>query len=387
MLTIAAGILLVLTLAYLAVILLLCGGLLSLKASGQPRGLTYSVVIAAHNEEANIDAVLNSVFAQGLPAERYEVILVNDRSTDDTAARAQAFSARHPNLCVITIAQVPPGISPKKHAVSTGIARARHEIIVLTDADCLVPSTWLATIDRNFENDTGLVQGITTYVYVDGIDRTFFGLQAIDFLSHGIVAAGAIGAGIPLNSNANNMAFRRGVFEAVGGYGSVGSVVSGDDDLLLQKVWASRRWEIRYMNDAAGAVQTLPTPTIHGVFEQRKRWASKTVHYNARQVAVLATVFAFYLGIPGALVLGALRPSFALAALGMLAVKLAGEAFLLVPGTAMFKQAALRPYIAPASVIQLPLVLYAVIGGVFGRFNWKGQRFGRRAVRGTAPQA
>lgn len=168
-----------------------------------------------------------------------------------------------------------------------------------------MPTDWLATIDHYFSGTTGLVQGITTYARPDGMNRYFFGLQAMDFLSHGIVAAAAIGGGLPLNSNANNFAFRKNAFNDAGGYGSIlQKAVSGDDDLLLQRIAWSGKWSVTFMADAAGAVTTQPVPTLRGVFEQRKRWGSKTINYAPRQAMFLSGVFLFYCCIAASWVAG-----------------------------------------------------------------------------------
>ena len=312
------------SLYYLCATLFLYSGLKRislLPVKAHPQSLTFSVIIAAHNEETNIGPCLESVLAQTIDHDRFEVIVVNDRSTDRTAAIAQQLARTHAELTVCSITKTPAGWSPKKYAVSRGIACSRNEIIVFTDADCLVPALWLETIDGFFDANVGLVQGITTYCSVNGLNKIFFGMQALDFLSHGVVAAAAIGARFPLNSNANNMAFRKKAFDDVGGYGDVGGVVSGDDDLLVQRIWKSGAWHIRYMADAKGSVQTYPALTVSALFEQRKRWGSKTVHYNRMQTFFLAGIFCFYcsctVGIVGALFV----PKLWLAAAGMIMVK------------------------------------------------------------------
>jgi cellulose synthase/poly-beta-1,6-N-acetylglucosamine synthase-like glycosyltransferase len=261
--------------------------------------------------------------------------------------------------------------------VLQGIKKAKEEIIVFTDADCLVPPTWLETLGRYFDENTGLVQGITAYEYVPGMNRFFFGIQAVDFLSHGVVSAAAIGANLPLNSNANNFAFRKKAFDEASGYGADSAVVSGDDDLLLQRIWRNTPWRIWYMADAAGKVTTLPTETARGVFEQRKRWGSKTVHYNAAQIAVLSSVFLFYASIPAMFFAGFFKPVLFTLCGGLFFVKLLGELVLMIPGTKLFGEQQLRKYLFPASLIQLPMVLTAVVLGVFGKFIWKDQRFSR----------
>jgi len=311
---------------------------------------------------------------------RYEVIVVDDRSTDDTPQILRDAAATHKNLRVVTITETPPGTSPKKHAVTTAIAAAQNEIIVFTDADCVAPPTWLSCINDAFANNsTALVQGITTYSYPTGMNRLFWGLQSVDFLSHGIISAAAITAGLPINSNANNMAFRREAFNEVGGYGKENKVVLGDDDHLLQRVWAHGKG-IAFMTDPAGAVETAPTPTVAALFEQRRRWGSVTVHYKARQIALLSAVFAFYLTIAASAVAAIFFPTDYLPVfISLMLVKLTGELALMIPGTRIFRKKYLRKYILPASIIQLPMVLIAVVSGVFGRFEWKGQKTGRTA--------
>jgi cellulose synthase/poly-beta-1,6-N-acetylglucosamine synthase-like glycosyltransferase len=369
-----------LSLVYFCIIIFLRAGLRRLSIpSNTPNNLTFSVVIAAHNEEQNIEKCMTSVLSQTIGLARYEVILVNDRSSDATAKIAGAIAGRYSNVSVITVDQTPPGMSPKKYAVGQGIAAARNEIIVFTDADCVVPATWLETIDRYLDEKTGLVQGITAYEYVPGMNQLFFGLQAVDFLSHGVVAAAAIGAGLPLNSNANNFAFRKKAFDDAQGYGEQAAVVSGDDDLLLQRIWRSGKWRIRYMADNDGKVGTRPTPTLRSLFEQRKRWGSKTVHYRAKQVCLLSSVFLFYTVTAATFCAGFFSPGAFAACGGMLLVKVLGEAVLMIPGARLFGEKRLLKFLALASLIQLPVVLAAVALGVFGRFSWKGKRFSRKS--------
>jgi cellulose synthase/poly-beta-1,6-N-acetylglucosamine synthase-like glycosyltransferase len=368
---------------YFGVVIFLRAGLRRLKPSGAPQNMTFSVVIAARNEEKTLGRCLESVLSQGLPQERYEVIVVNDRSDDRTGAVCEEYCRRFSALSHIIIRETPSGVAPKKHAVAAGIARARNEVIVLTDADCAVPPGWLESIDRNFTEATDLVQGSTSYCFPGHMNRLFFNLQAVEFFSHVVVAAAAMGAGLPLNANANNCAFRKRAYDSVEGYGSrAKSVVSGDDDLLLQRIAENRKGSASFMADPAGAVTTRPATTLRGMFEQRKRWGSKTVHYGTRQVLFLSGIFVFYCCIPAAVAAGFFNTIFFPAACAMFAGKVLGEYLLMLPGTALLHQKELRVYILPASLLQLPLVLAAVVSGVFGKFSWKGTEY-RRTVPGV----
>jgi hypothetical protein len=122
-------------------------------------------------------------------------------------------------------------------------------------------------------------------------------------------------------------------------------------------------------------VETAPTPTPAALFEQRRRWGSVTVHYGARQIALLSAVFAFYLTIAATAAASIFSPARWLPLfLSLMLVKLTGELALMIPGTRIFRKEHLRKYIVPASIIQLPMVLAAVLFGVFGKFEWKGLR-------------
>jgi len=363
---------------YLSIIAFLFRGLLSLKKGDRPNNCKFTVVIAARNEEKNLHECLNSVLCQTIGSARYEVILVNDRSKDATLAIGNAWAQKVPNLTVLSITETPYGVSPKKHAVMTGIKTSKNSIIVCTDADCIVPQTWLETIDAYFTDNVGLVQGITSYERPTGMNPFFFGLQAVDFCSHGVVSAAAIGANVPINSNANNFAFRKKAFEDAGGYGVHSAVISGDDDMLLQRIANKTHWRIRYMPDTRGAVTTQPTKTPQAVAEQRKRWGSKTIHYGHLQICMLTAIFAFYCSILGMFGWEVFNLNgFRLCAM-MFIVKIIGELLLMIPGTKMMRQTHLRKFLIVASVIQLPMVVWAVFSGVFGKFSWKDQEFKRK---------
>jgi len=377
------------TAAFVAVILFLRNGLYKLPSFHAPaeHGRSeirnkFSIIVAARNEAQNLPACLRSLLSQDIPADRYEVVVADDRSTDATPRILRDAEALHPNLRTVTITETPRGVSPKKHAVTTAIAASKNEIIVFTDADCVAPPTWLSCIDACFADaGTALLQGVTTYSYPPGMNRLFWGLQSVDFLSHGIIAAAAVAADLPINANANNMAFRREVFERVGGYGGNTDVVPGDDDQLLQRVWAygrrSRKRGVAFMTDPAGAVETAPTRTLSMLFEQRRRWGAVTVYYGVRQIALLSAVFAFYLTIAATAFISIFSPAVYLPIfLSLMFVKLAGELVLMIPGTRIFGKKNLRKYILPASIVHLPMVLLSVLFGVFGGFKWKGKKTG-----------
>jgi glycosyltransferase involved in cell wall biosynthesis len=152
-------------------------GLTKLKPGTNDWQYSMSVIIPTRNEEANIRACLEGLLAQDYPQYFYEIIVVNDRSTDKTAAIVEEMRKQHPRIRLVDVTEVPDDIAPKKFAVTTGIEHAIGRIIVTTDADCVHPKTWLAGINKEFTPDVGVVVGHTVYRKPE---NWFEGLQAVD---------------------------------------------------------------------------------------------------------------------------------------------------------------------------------------------------------------
>ena len=95
-----------------------------------------SVIIPARNEEATIGITLDYLLSQDYPKDRLQIIVVDDRSTDSTAAIVAECARNHSRIELVSLRECPPSMSPKKHALTQGIKHATGDIIVTTDADC-----------------------------------------------------------------------------------------------------------------------------------------------------------------------------------------------------------------------------------------------------------
>lgn len=372
---------LVIAVIYFFISLWLSRGLLHIDTTSEtvlvPRNRV-TVLVAARNEERNLPALFESLTKQTLPSEYWNVIVINDRSTDGTQDCIDSYKEQIGNLSSISIKSVPVGIAPKKNAIVQGVKKSTGDIIAVTDADCILKPDWLALLVAKFEaDDVVLVQGLTGYSEHSAPD-ILFRFQAVDFFSHSVVAAAGIGKNLPINSNANNFAYRKTVFEKLDGYGDVASVVSGDDDLLLQRVWEQKLGRIIYMATSRGAVETLAPATVTEMFEQRKRWGSKTVYYKPKQTAVLAMIFLFYIVVFLNIIASAFYWELFLLSLILLMVKVVGELLFMVPGTALFNKKILVKDVWWASLPHLFLIIFSVLNGVFGSFSWKGTQFSRK---------
>jgi cellulose synthase/poly-beta-1,6-N-acetylglucosamine synthase-like glycosyltransferase len=356
---------------YLLVILFFHRGLGRLGPGNNSTRHSFSIIIAARNEETRIRRCLDSVLSQDYPADKHEVIVVNDRSADNTRSIVESFLPCRKNLKLINVTECPGGVSPKKNALAQGLRDAVGEIMLFTDADCIVPRTWVRAMNGHFSGEIACVAGLTTYVRPVSLSSFFWGLQAVDFFSHSVVSAAAMGAGLPINTNANNFAVRREVFLRLEGFKRVADIVSGDDDLILQAMAREKGARAGYAPERGAAVETEPTPTLQGAWEQRKRWSSKTVYYNAKQALMLSGVFIYYLLTLSGAALSVVRPGLFRWVAAAFLVKTTLDFTLAFRGMRLFGKTELTRYFFPMAFLHIPLIVFACFFGIFGKFAWK----------------
>jgi len=313
-----------------------------------------SVIVPARNEEENIDRCLRSLVRQKYPSDKLEIIVVDDFSTDRTADIVKTYTARYDFISLIPPGRIEPGMSPKKRALQTGIDAATGEIVVTTDADCWASSRWIRQIVSQFEEQVGVVTGLV--LFDAGDEKTLFHkIQAVEFLGLTLAGIGSIGAGDPIIANGANFAFRRRAFQQVNGYEDEAHIISGDDDLLLQKIVRQTDWKVKSVITPDSFVYTRPLTSIISFLNQRIRWASKGLVYKKFSlVFFLISVYLFYLllfiSIPLTLPFFSNFP-YPVAAFTM---KLVIDYLLMLKGTALAGRRDVLKYFVIAEIFQLP---------------------------------
>ncbi len=363
------------------------GNLARPTSNGQPgtsnglSGLTsplVTILIAARNEELRISKCLDCLMVQDYQADRLQIIIVDDRSTDKTADVLNGYADRWPGrLTVVQLTETRPGLSPKKYALSVGMEQATGELILTTDADCVLSKSWVSTIVSEFAPNTGLVLGMTSY-YSIGPKSMAWGVQALEFISYGIVASALIGLRFPIHGNANNIAYRRKVYAEAAGFATHANIVSGDDDFLIQSIHKLGRWKIRYSIHPQSQVETEPPLSLHQFWEQRKRWASKCSFYEPKQALFLAGIFAYYSLIPACIVLGLFNKTYLVMGLASFFIKTGMDYLVMRRGLRIFSKVELLHWFPITCLVHIPVILAAVLVGSFGDFTWKGQRVKRK---------
>jgi cellulose synthase/poly-beta-1,6-N-acetylglucosamine synthase-like glycosyltransferase len=230
---------------------------------------TVSIVVAARNEEKNILSCLQSLNLLIYPENKIEIIIVDDASTDETLKIVSNFIHGKKKFRVINLQENEDAKAKgKARAVSAGINLARNEIILTTDADCIVNPNWAKTIASYYLDDVGVVNGFTS----QKVDGAFSGMQAIDFIYLLFVASGTINLGKAVSCIGNNMSFRRKAYEEVGGFENLPFSVT-EDFRLLNSIQKLKKYRLIYPLDKNALVVSKPVLTLKELLSQKKRWA------------------------------------------------------------------------------------------------------------------
>ncbi|HEX6291383.1 MAG TPA: glycosyltransferase [Herpetosiphonaceae bacterium] len=356
------------TACYLALRTVLTYGLLRRPARTTARP-SVSIVVAARDEAATLPRLLDALLRQSYAD--YEVIVVDDRSTDATPDVLRERQARDPRLQVVTVSEVPEDRTPKIHALSQGIARARGAVLLLTDADCRVPPTWVAGMAACFTRDVGAVLG---YVELHAPNGTLLEqLQALDYFSMMATMAGATNLDHPVGAAGANLAYRRAAYDQAGGFEQMLPGAVADDMVLLQHVLDRTVWRVAFCDDPGTFVSTTAEPTLRQALDQRVRWMAGGQEVLRHNPALLATSLligllnGLLLSFPILLARRDLRRALAQALLG----RALGDAVHLGVAAARFRRWDLLRYLPLWIVLQVPYTVLLPVYSSVSNWSWK----------------
>lgn len=240
-----------------------------------------SVVVACRNEDGHIRQLIACLAQQS--NQNFELILVNDHSTDATRKYIKAAQTQYPKILLVDAVGY-----GKKNALKEGIREAKGNLIVTTDADCLPSYHWLESI-ASFQRRNNCDM-IICPVKLSGKDSVFAYLQVLEFTSLVASAAGAAGAGMPVLCNGANLAFTRKAWLACQ-EDLHPEEQSGDDIFLLESV-KKRGGKIRFLKSESAFVTTAQAENLSELIKQRRRWSAKSRLYTDWQLIFTAsTVF------------------------------------------------------------------------------------------------
>jgi cellulose synthase/poly-beta-1,6-N-acetylglucosamine synthase-like glycosyltransferase len=364
---------LLLTGLYLLVVTYLIKGWAALKRTnigGVPLTTRVSVLVAARNEAERIHLTINDIIAQDFPKHLTEIIIVDDHSTDNTAAIISSYADKGVRL--LQLNENKPLNSYKKKAIAEAIALSNGELIVCTDADCRMGQQWLSSVVDYYETERPvMISSPVTYFE----EKTLFErLQTLEFSYLIGIGAAFIGNGRASTCNGANFAYRKDVFYEVGGFKGIDDLASGDDELLLQKVAAVYPNKIGFLKNPLAIVFTHAKHTLQEFLQQRRRWASKSTRYKDKKVVALAVcIWLFNLSLLVNAALGFYNIFYFKLFLIQFILKYLIEVAFLLPISAFFN----RTKLVGLLIILAPIhIIYFVYVGLIGntrKYAWKGR--------------
>jgi len=331
-----------------------------------------SVIVAVHNEETNVRNCLEHLLTQEYPVNLLEIIVVADRCTDATEQIVGSYVQLHPYIKMISIHQRRADFVPKKLAIDTAVRQARGNFILLTDADGRPGPGWIRSMVSAFGDDVGMVLGYAPYISDQLFNTILYRLLALEYFSHAAVAAVTTELGFPLTCVGTNLAYRKCVYEQLGGFGKYQTLLSGDDDLLLLRVRDETRWKIEYVHSSESQVWNEPPATFSQFYHQRLRYASKGFLYPFKVTLSLVSYFTLnllLLLLPISLIWFPWQFLFIPLIFGL---KIFTEYYFLKTAAVYLKDLRHLKFVPLASLLHIPYVVYFGIMAQVEKFQWGG---------------
>src|SRR4030095_1762490 len=242
-----------------------------------------SVIICARDEDENIARHLPGVLVQKYPT-THEVIVVNDNSVDDSKYILEELQKTFKFLQIIDLKQEAKLISGKKYPLSIGIKEAKHEIVLLTDADCDPTSEfWIQKMQDAYVNGTEIVIGYGAYNKRPGLLNKLIRFEtfhsALQYLSFALAGSPYMGVG-------RNLSYKKDVFLRNKGFSSINHIPGGDDDLFINKVATRHNTSVVIDKDAITLSQ--PKRSFGEWLRQKTRHYSTARYYKKGNKFLLA---------------------------------------------------------------------------------------------------
>ncbi len=310
------------------------------------------------------------ILAQNYPGKFFELIVVDDHSTDRTSEIVASFSTLGVKL--IKLDESEKLNSYKKKAITEAINLAQGELIITTDADCRMDESWLTTIVSYYES--GHYNMISSPVIYFEEKNSFEEMQTLEFMFLIGLGASGIGNKMPATCNGANLAYRKDVFIKLHGFKGIDDLASGDDELFLHKVASAYPGTIGFCKSREAVVYTHAKENLKEFIQQRKRWASKSTRYKNKGVVFLGlSIWLFNLLFLLNFFLGFTDPFFWKIGLISLALKMSIELIFLFPVCSFAERKRLLLYVPLSTIVHIFYLVFIGIAGNSGKYKWKGR--------------
>jgi cellulose synthase/poly-beta-1,6-N-acetylglucosamine synthase-like glycosyltransferase len=332
-----------------------------------------SIVISVHNEAHNLPGLIVALSAQDYPENFWEIIIVNDRSTDQTKDLLEEYASKDKKIKIIHIEKIPSDYAPKKYAIDRAIENSSGSLILLTDADGRPGPAWIRTMSSRFSHHTGMVIGYAPYIINSPYHNFTYKLLALEYMSHACIAAATTGLGYPVTCVGTNLSYRKSVYTDLKGFGKYKNYHSGDDDLFMQRIRDETQWKITYAYNPASHVYNAPPLSWLQFFNQRLRYASKGFFYPKK----ITTILLFYFFLNAFMLLLLIHALFdnqiLLFFCCVFSIKSFSEFILLYKFAILTEQKKLLKYFFPTILLHIPYIILFGLLGSFKKYRWAGR--------------
>ncbi len=249
---------------------------------------TFSIIIAFRNETHNLPNLLNNLLQLEYPKSLYEIILIDDDSTDNGKEMLKEFfTANNLNWKLLQSS------GGKKNAIKKGIDNSNFEYIFSTDADCIIPKNILKIYNQKLQlKKWKLISGPVEFYGNNSFLGKIFELEFMSLISSG---AGAIGIKKPIMLNAANLVFQRKIALEIENTIYESEIASGDDIFLMHyitKKYGTK--EISFLKNKDAIIKTAAPKTLKLWISQRLRWASKAKYYKINHTSISALIIMLF---------------------------------------------------------------------------------------------
>jgi len=334
-----------------------------------------SVIIAARNEEKNIGTLLSALQDQSYPKDLFEVIVVDDHSEDHTGSIVKDFR----DVKLVQLKKEESN-SYKKKAIEAGIAAAKGGLMVITDADCLPTKDWLQTMALfQYEKKAVFVAAPVSLNWGATPERKKKRLlsifQQLDFMMLQGITAASVYKNIHSMCNGANLAYERKAFYEVNGFAGIDKIASGDDMLLMHKIWKKFPHQVCYLKSKDAIISSETMTTWKDFFDQRIRWASKAKFYKDKSLfPALLLVYLFNLSFGVLIIAGIWQPIYWVWLMGFWLAKTVIEFPFVYSVSVFFGKQSLVKYLFFFQPLHIFYTLVSGLFGQFGKYEWKGRR-------------
>ncbi len=251
-----------------------------------PKRVPISVIVCAKNEEENVKNFVPLLAEQNYPD--YEIVLIDDASSDETLEVFEAFEKQYPNIKLVKVENNEAFWGNKKFALTLGIKAAKNEYLLFTDADCYPKTTeWIKEMSTQFTKEKTIVLGYGAYERIKGsflnkIIRFETLLTATQYFSWAKLGKPYMGVG-------RNMAYKREEFFKVRGFMDHMKIRSGDDDLFINQAANAKNTTICYTPESF--TFSKPKTSFKEWFKQKRRHVATAQHYKSFDRTQLALFY------------------------------------------------------------------------------------------------